>query len=62
MAKLSLRDEILATGALKFGEFTAHNGELGNQKIVLNALLSDDRYEDLRKLVTNNLASRIKAF
>lgn len=58
----SLEKRINATGAIQYGEFTAHNGETGDTKVVLDSLLNDPEHKELLGDVVANLSNRLKPF
>lgn len=57
-----LEKKINATGAIQIGEFTAHNGEIGDTKVVLDNLLNDDEHAELLDEVTGNLSKKLRPF
>lgn len=60
MARASnIEREILDTGALQVQEFTAHNGELGNCKIVLDNLLNTHQHPELLRKVVKRLSRKL---
>ncbi len=58
----ALEREILATGALHHGDFTAANGENGNLKVDLDSLLNDEQHQQLRARVVAKLADELSDF
>lgn len=58
----ALEREIEATGAIQYGDFTAANGEQGNLKVVLDPLLNDPQYKELRTKVVKKMAEKLSLF
>ena len=57
-----IEQAIRDTGAIQYGEFTAHNGEQGNCKVVLDELLNNELHASLRGEVVKSLARKLKPF